>query len=102
MRVHATHLVGPRDAYVRHCHNHGVPVDSAHVVHVSTLEELKNVHDGNVVFLRGWELLKDGRAMYGYVIAERSSARLEAEYADLVPDEVVEGALRAPQEPGGA
>lgn len=83
MRPHTTYLVGTRDSYVRYCHLHGVPVDSQHVVHVDTLELLKSVHDGQVVFLTGWETLKEHTAMYEYVIGQRAAGVLARTYADL-------------------
>lgn len=86
MKLHVSYLVGPRDSYLRHCHAHGIPADSLAVVHVSTLEELKSVHDGQVVFLQGWQLLKEGRAMYGYFVGRRAAGRLAHEYADLAPE----------------
>lgn len=102
MKTRPVHLIGPRDAYRRHCHGHGLGIDSPGVVHVTTLEELKNVHDGQIIFLVGWEFLEEGQAMYNYVIGRRSAERNAREYGDIAPGEPLGARLPGEEPDGGA
>lgn len=84
-----TYLVGTRAQYSRYLREHGLPPENGVTVHVTQVAQLTGAHSGDVIFLKDFEVLKEWRAIYNYVIARRTQRLREmdagaaAEYREL-------------------
>ena len=65
------YLIGSAHRMREYCREHDVNPDGPYVHHVDKLGQLSGVDGGKAIFLRDWQTLDDGRALYNHVIARR-------------------------------
>lgn len=80
-RTELTYLVGTREHFERYLREHRYPAEGHPFIRVSELSQIDGVRGGRVIFLKDFQVLREWRAIYNFVLGHRITAiRNQDEY----------------------